>query len=725
MARSTKESEMSVLSDLKWLGLKWDEGPDMEDLEYGPYRQSERSELYKLAAEKLLREGKAYKCFCTKEELELEKEQQLEQGLPARYGGKWRDADPDLVKEMESSGAEYTVRFKVPKGSRVVIDDAVRGTVAWDADATVGDFILLRSSGVPVYNFCVAVDDALMGVTTVIRAEEHLTNTLRQGLVLDALEAPRPKYAHCSLILGEDQQKLSKRHGATSCTQFKDDGFLPDAMVNYLSLLGWNDGTDKEVFTRDELVSSFDMSRINPSGAVFDLQKLKWINSNHLKMMSIEEVAPLVKEQLLREGVIRTNEGDSAERITFAATCLAKQMMATTKDAAHNAKCVLNYDLPDSFEKFMDNESQKECEEKVKLVKGGNFFNVATQILKAYDEGTMPLPNSANLMEAFVEISNNKLIVEDNDTGGGNYAYPAAWKVFIKGIGAELGLKGKNIFHPTRLAMTGEFSGQEVTKQMSLLSLCSAFGSAVDLEHTPVMPLEARMEILRSFVSTIPEEFRVAKKEEEEKVKETATRGGNERQRAGRREEATATSSSSAGEQDQAYEGPPFSSLDIRVGLIKKVWKHEESDKLFCEEVDVGEEEPRKIASGLQPFFSESDLQDRKVLVLCNLKERKLAGFPSHGMVLCSGNDDHTEVKFVDVPTDAAVGERVYWGGDMIKADSMEEPAKENRVGKKKIFEKMAPYLKTDKFGVASFLGKPIMTSAGPATSSLGDGSIS
>ena len=135
-----------------------------------------------------------------------------------------------------------------------MIDDMVRGTISWDADSTVGDFILLRSTGVPVYNFCVAVDDATMGITTVIRAEEHLTNTLRQGLVLDALNAPRPRYAHCSLILGEDQQKLSKRHGATSCGQFKDDGFLSDAMVNYLALLGWNDGTDKEVFTRDELV---------------------------------------------------------------------------------------------------------------------------------------------------------------------------------------------------------------------------------------------------------------------------------------------------------------------------------------------------------------------------------------------------------------------------------------------------------------------------------------
>ena len=247
------------MADLKWLGLQWDEGPDDPTAKYGPYRQSERSELYVQLANQLLEEGKAYRCFCTKEELEQMKERQEAEGIPPRYDGTWRDADPELVQKKLDEGAEFTVRFKVPQGARVVIDDAVRGTVSWDAESTVGDFILLRSSGVPVYNFCVAVDDATMGISTVIRAEEHLTNTLRQGLILDALGAPRPRYAHCSLILGEDKQKLSKRHGATSCNQFQLDGFLPDAMINYLALLGWNDGTDNEIFTRDELIEAFDV----------------------------------------------------------------------------------------------------------------------------------------------------------------------------------------------------------------------------------------------------------------------------------------------------------------------------------------------------------------------------------------------------------------------------------------------------------------------------------
>lgn len=251
----------------------------MKNLPYGPYRQSERNNIYRAVADYLIEQGKAYKCFCTKEELEEMKQRQEEAGLQSRYDGTWRDADPEVVRQKELEGAEYTVRFRVPPGARVVIDDAVRGLVSWDAESTVGDFILLRSNGVPVYNFCVAVDDAAMGISTVIRAEEHLTNTLRQGLILDALGVPRPRYAHCSLILGEDKQKLSKRHGATSCNQFRLDGFLPDAMINYLSLLGWNDGSDDEIYTREELIDAFDVNRIVKSPSVFDMSKLRWVNA--------------------------------------------------------------------------------------------------------------------------------------------------------------------------------------------------------------------------------------------------------------------------------------------------------------------------------------------------------------------------------------------------------------------------------------------------------------
>ena len=220
LARSTRESEDSMIRDLRWLGLDWDEGPYCGG-PAGDYRQSERGETYVKIAKKLVEMGHAYPCFCTEEELEAKRQAAEASGSAVAYDGTWRDADPAEVKRRMDAGEPFTYRFKVPKGKVVSIDDLVRGRISWDVEATLGDFILLRSNGVPVYNFCVAVDDALMGITTVARAEEHLTNTVRQALVLEALGFPLPEYAHCSLILGEDKAKLSKRHGATSCDQFR------------------------------------------------------------------------------------------------------------------------------------------------------------------------------------------------------------------------------------------------------------------------------------------------------------------------------------------------------------------------------------------------------------------------------------------------------------------------------------------------------------------------
>eukprot|EP00968_Pinguiococcus_pyrenoidosus_P016570 scaffold1610_cov257-Pinguiococcus_pyrenoidosus.AAC.23 len=236
-ARSTRESEESMKADLRWLGLNWDEGPDA-DGPHGPYRQSERGEIYVREAQKLMEAGHAYPCFCTEEELEAKRQAAEEAGVDPTYDGTWRDADPEEVKAKIAAGEPYTVRFRVPKGTVVTIQDGVRGEISWDAEKTVGDFILLRSTGVPVYNFCVAVDDADMRVSQVIRAEEHLTNTLRQCLILDAMGAKRPDYAHCSLILGEDRSKLSKRHGATSVDQFRRDGYVPEGKMGRCGGIG-------------------------------------------------------------------------------------------------------------------------------------------------------------------------------------------------------------------------------------------------------------------------------------------------------------------------------------------------------------------------------------------------------------------------------------------------------------------------------------------------------
>jgi len=714
VARSTRESEKSVLADLEWLGLLWDEGPsDRIDLSgCGPFRQSERGNIYIQAAEKLLQQGKAYRCFCTPEELEEMKAQQEAAGIPPRYDGRWRDAPIEEVNKMLDQGKPFTIRFKVPENSRVVIEDVVRGTVSWDAEATVGDFILLRSTGVPVYNFCVAVDDALMGITTVVRAEEHLTNTVRQALVLDALDAPRPQYAHCSLILGEDKQKLSKRHGATSCNQFRLDGFLPDAMINYLALLGWNDGTDNEIFTREELIEVFDLNRVVKSPSVFDMEKLRWVNSQHIKMMPLADLVSLVKEQFQYENLLKdgTDMSDLA-LVDFAscATALAKQMMQTTKDAVLNAKTVLGYNLPASFADLQD-------EEAISMIQQGNFYRLAMKIVQDFEAGTFPLPSPADPMSAFQDALGEAMEAVTPCEFTQNY------QAHMKAMAKEMGVKGKNLFHPVRLAITGEMSGQDVTKQLSLLALASSESSVIDSEKAGLVTITERMERLKTFCETIPEEYRVptVASTTEQNEKKTSTKESSETST------NTVVQNQVAAPKDPKddYTGPPISALDIRVGLVTKVWEHEEAEKLYCEEIDVGEDEPRKIASGLRPYLKPEDLEGRKVLVLCNLKERKLVGFPSHGMVLCASNADHTDVRLVNPPIDAKIGERITVPDFNFEGEDG-EPYAENKIGKKKVFEQIAPFLVTSKYGIPEFLGRPFMTSAGVCTSPIPDGTVS
>ena len=712
-----------MIADLTWLGLGWDEGPDTPLAKYGPYRQSERDAVYSKIAARLISDGKAYPCFCTAEELDEMKAAQEAAGATPRYDGTWRDADPGVVAGKIEAGDPHTVRFKVPPGAKVVIDDAVRGIVSWDADATVGDFILLRSSGVPVYNFCVAVDDAAMGITTVIRAEEHLTNTLRQGLILDALGAPRPRYAHCSLILGEDRQKLSKRHGATSCNQFRLDGFLPDAMVNYLALLGWNDGTDNEIFTRDELVEAFDVNRIVKSPSVFDMDKLRWVNSQHLKRMGVEEILHLVEEQLVSMDMIRAgSDGGETRDFVFACTALAKQMLETTRDAATNAKAVLGYDLPHTFDDLPDGSEAR------MMVARGNFHAIATRILELHDAGTFPAPRPDDPLAAFVDAASGAAIVEDTQVGGEAGSYPQEYKSIMKSMAKEMDVKGKNLFHPVRLALTGEMSGQDVTKQLSLLAMAERDGSVVNVESADVVPFGARMERLRAFCETIPAEYRMSREaiDKANSAKKDASTKDAAGEKSGVEESAATAPSFAASIADpmDSYDGPPITALDIRVGRITKVWSHEESEKLFCEEIDVGEGEPRLIASGLRPYMNAEDLDGRLVLVLCNLKERKLAGFPSHGMVLCASNEDHTVVKLVSVPVEARVGERVTVPGVDYGSEGA-APFAENKIGKQKVFEKIAPFLGTGKYGVPEFCGRPLMTSAGVCTSPITNGSVS
>ena len=285
-ARSTRESEQMVLDDLRWLGLQWDEGPDQGG-PHAPYRQSERRAIYVATAADLIARGVAYRCYCSEEELEAKRREAEVEGRPPHYDLKcWRDRRDDP--------APHAVRFHVPEDGDVTIHDHIRGEVTWKKES-LGDFIIVRSDGFPVYNFCVVVDDRDMAITHVIRAEEHLTNTHRQVLIYRAMGWDVPQFAHVSLILGQDRTKLSKRHGATSVSAYAEEGYLPDAMVNYLTLLGWSSPDGLDVFPRDYAIANFSFDRVNPAPAVFDPQKFEWLNGQYVHAMSAAELAPLVR----------------------------------------------------------------------------------------------------------------------------------------------------------------------------------------------------------------------------------------------------------------------------------------------------------------------------------------------------------------------------------------------------------------------------------------------
>lgn len=456
LVRSTRESEEMVMNDLRWLGLQWDEGPDVGG-DKAPYRQSERGDIYVRFAKHLMDEGKAYPCFCTGEELEEKRLQAEAEGRPPQYDGTWRDANPEEVRRRLEAGDEYTVRFRVPEGSRVVIDDAVRGKVAWDSNATVGDFILLRSNGVPVYNFCVAVDDALMGVSTVIRAEEHLTNTLKQVLILRALGFDVPKYAHCSLILGADRSKLSKRHGATSITQFREEGYLPVAMVNYLATLGWNDGTEKEIFSVDELVEAFDIDRITRSPSMFDGDKLRFINGQHLRALPDEEMENLIIPEWIRAGVF-TSAMQPGTRLGQVSVSVVRGSVELVNDANPQMRDVLSYPLEKTL---------KVGEADELLSDDGGFKEMGALVLRDYDNSVMPI-------------------------GLDGEEHPGLWKKWVKAIGKETKRKGKRLFHPLRLALTGRMSGPDVGAILEVLYLAECENAA-----SSFVPLKSRIETLR------------------------------------------------------------------------------------------------------------------------------------------------------------------------------------------------------------------------------------
>lgn len=423
--RSEARFETQLLEDLKWLGLDWDEGPDAGG-PYAPYRQSDRMNIYRASADLLVQERKAYYCFCTVEELERDREQALKEGRQPVYSGKCRELDPLEVERRRATGETAAIRLKIPEHP-IRFHDIVRGEVEF-ASESVSDPIIMRSNGLPVYNYVVVIDDAEMKITHVIRGDDHLSNTPKQVALYEALGLPAPQFAHLSTILGPDRERLSKRHGATSIANFRDMGILPEALMNYLALLGWApSGGTRETFTAKELVKEFSLKRVTPSPAIFDMEKLYWLNRHYLKQSSPERIAQLAFPFFQRAGLI------SAEPAVEVAQWFRKLLALL---------------LP--YVNKLD-----ELPEKAALVFG---YNASAALAAADNAETLRRENARVVIKAFAGRLDHEPVLK-----------PDRFKAIMNEIQQETGVKGKELFHPVRVMMIGSHSGPEFDKLIPLL----------------------------------------------------------------------------------------------------------------------------------------------------------------------------------------------------------------------------------------------------------------
>lgn len=301
--RSKEEWESQLMKSLEWFGLNWDEGPMMSEQQkidlgnhvvnylgsHAPYRQSERTGIYKKYLQKLIDAGQAYFCFCTKEELDAQKQYLMSIGEPPVYQGKCRDLPKEKAEEYLKEGKNCVIRFKTPENLKISFIDLIRGKIEFDS-SVLGDFVIAKDPENPLYNFTCVVDDAEMEISHVIRGEEHVSNTPKQIVLIRALGLEEPVYAHLPLILNTQKKKMSKREGKTSVTEYIEEGYLPEALINFIALLGWNPGTEREIFSLDELIAEFSLEKIQKAGAVFNLEKLNWLNGAYLRKKSLKDL---------------------------------------------------------------------------------------------------------------------------------------------------------------------------------------------------------------------------------------------------------------------------------------------------------------------------------------------------------------------------------------------------------------------------------------------------
>lgn len=422
--RNKEEGEKSQLKYMNWLGLDYDEGIHKEG-EFGPYRQSERLDIYKKYAEKLIAEDKAYKCYMTAEELEEEREEQKAKGLPPRYSGKHAYLTKEEQEQFEKEGRKPSIRIRVPQDRTYSFDDMVKGPLSFEGK-DFGDFVILKNDGVATYNFCVAVDDYLMKITHVLRGDDHISNTPKQLVVYESLGFEPPKFGHMTLIVNENKKKLSKRDESIIqfIEQYDSLGYLPEAIFNFIALLGWSPECEEEIFTKDEFAKIFDEKRLSKSPAFFDNQKLTWINNQYIKKQPLERIVNLALPFLIKENIVKQDIIDSNKEWFEKLISLYKPQMS------YGAEIV---ELTSMFFK-------KE------LTFGEEEKNI------------LELETSITVFKEFISKI-NELEVFDADT----------LKIVIKEIQKETGIKGKNLFMPIRVATTGQMHGPELNLSLELL----------------------------------------------------------------------------------------------------------------------------------------------------------------------------------------------------------------------------------------------------------------
>ncbi len=424
LERSSLESEHNILEALRWLNIPWGEGIEVGG-DYAPYRQTERLELYRKYTDKLFQSGHAYFCYCSEEELEQEREDLIFRGLTPRYMGKCRNLSAEERSENEAKGRKPVVRFRVPKGEQILIKDLVRGDVVFESDG-IGDYVIVKSDGIPTYNFAVVVDDITMKISYVIRGEEHLSNTPRQVLIYQALGITVPEFAHISLILNTEGKKMSKRDGDTAVIDYQAKGYLPEAIVNFIVLLGWAPPGEDEFFSLAELAELFSLERVSKSPAVFDLNKLKWINAHYLKLSPPERIAELALPHLRDVGVFPEGELTAPQQ-----QWLHDFVLAITD----HLSCVSEVR---DFVHYVYGDVVQEMDEE------------ARQIL--LDEQVPKV----------LDLFRQKLIQVEQLSSD-------SVKVILKQITKELKVGGKLVFMPVRVALTGQMHGPELYSIIPLL----------------------------------------------------------------------------------------------------------------------------------------------------------------------------------------------------------------------------------------------------------------